>query len=147
VIGLRCVIARAPDHYNERMRNLFLSAMLVVGLVPAVFAQNGDQQRPPRNEISADQGPCSVDLVVTGRDAKPIYMAKVSSRVQYGLLGAKRIDLEAYTDPQGLLTITHLPEFPKKPIQIRIAKNGNEIIVEAKPETRCHDRIPVLLPQ
>ena len=129
------------------MRTFFLSALLFVGFTPLFHAQSADQQRPPRNEISADQGPCSVDLVVTGKDSKPIYMAKVTSRVQYGLLGAKHIDLEAYTDPAGLLSITHLPEFPKKPILIRIAKNGNEILVEAKPENRCHDQIPVLLAQ
>ena len=60
---------------------------------------------------------------MTGADSKPIYNAKVSTRIRYGLMGAKKLDLETYTSASGQAKIVKLPEVPKKPVYIYISKD------------------------
>lgn len=89
-------------------------------------------------EISADLGTCSALIAVTGVDSKPIYAAKVNTRIKYGLFGAKKLDLEAYTAVDGKVKITNLPEVLKRPMYIYISKGEKEEIVEFKPNVHCN---------
>ena len=41
-----------------------------------------------------DLGPCSAAITVTGADSKPVYAAKITARVQYGVMGIQKLDLE-----------------------------------------------------
>jgi hypothetical protein len=96
-------------------------------------------------EISADLGTCSALITVTGADSKPVYGAKMSTRIQYGLLGVKRLDLEAFTGADGQVRITHLPQALKKPMYIHISKDDKEELVEFKPNVRCRATFNVQL--
>jgi len=96
-------------------------------------------------EISADLGACSALITVTGADSKPIYSAKVNTRIQYGLLGMKKLDLEAYTGIGGQVKITNLPEVLKKPMFIHIGKDDKQETVEFKPNEHCHATFDVQL--
>jgi hypothetical protein len=82
---------------------------------------------------------------VTGIDLKPTYGAKITTRVRYGLLGVKKLDLEAYTGVDGQLKITKLPEALKKPMYIYINKEDKQEIVEFKPDVHCHATFNVQL--
>jgi hypothetical protein len=132
------------------MRNLFVSALVLASCslisTSAGCAQSAANSPLP-NEISADLGACFAQISVTGADQKPIYGAKIVTRIQYGLLGVKRLDLEGYTGPNGRLKITNLPEALKKPMYIHISKNDEEQIVEFKPGLRCHAEFDVQLRQ
>jgi hypothetical protein len=88
-------------------------------------------------EISADLGTCSALITVTGADSKPVYAAKVNTRIRYGLLGVKRLDLEAFTSADGQLKITNLPEVLKKPMYIYIQKDNRQETVEFRPDMQC----------
>ena len=101
------------------------------------LAQSTSAAVPP-GEISADLGPCSALIVVTDSDSKPIYGAKITTRIQYGLLGVKKLDLEAYSGADGRIKITSLPETLKKPMYIHIAKDDKQETEEFKPEVQCH---------
>ncbi len=131
------------------MRNLFLPALLSTSLF--VFcAQPGSAQGAPASvpptEISADQGgSCSALITVTGADSKPIYNAKVSARIRYGVFGAKKLDLETYTSAAGQVKITDFPEVPKKPIFIYVQKDDKLEFVEFKPDVRCKATFDVRL--
>ena len=96
-------------------------------------------------EISADLGPCSALIAVTGTDSKPIYGAKITARVQYGVMGIKKLDLEAFTGPDGKVKITHLPESLKKPMVIHVDKDDKGEQVEFQPAKRCHATFDVQL--
>jgi hypothetical protein len=74
---------------------------------------------------------------VTGPDSKPIYGAKITTRIQYGLFGVKKLDLEAYSGADGRIKITNLPELLKKPMYIYIVKDDKQEIEEFKPEVHC----------
>lgn len=96
-------------------------------------------------EISADLGPCSALVTVTGGDSKPIYGAKITARVQYGMMGFKKLDLEAFTGEDGKVKITRLPESLKKPMLIHVEKGDKSDQVEFKPGVRCHATFDVQL--
>ena len=69
----------------------------------------------------------------------------MNARIQYGLLGVKKLDLEAYTGFDGQLTITNLPESLKKPVNIHISKGEMGEMVEFNPNVRCHATFNVQL--
>jgi hypothetical protein len=114
---------------------------LLIAAAPYLMAQN---QAGPA-EISADLGPCSAQVTVTDADAKPIYGAKITARIQYGLMGVKKLDLEAFTGTDGIVKITRLPESLKKPMIIHVSKEDKADQVEFKPAVRCHATFDVQL--
>jgi hypothetical protein len=130
------------------MRNRCLSIPLLMCLMLTHSQFGGAQSTPAAatpSEISADLGPCSALIIVTDSDLKPIYGAKVTTRIQYGLLGVKKLDLEAYTGVDGQLRITKLPETLKKPMYIHIAKVDKMETEEFKPELQCRATFKVQL--
>lgn len=101
--------------------------MLCLAAPGAAIAQAGPA------EISADLGPCSALVTVTDADAKPVYGAKITARVQYGFMSVKKLDLEAFTGTDGKVKITHLPETLKKPMVIHVSKDDKADQVEFNP--------------
>jgi hypothetical protein len=130
------------------MRNLSLPALLLFSLIvfcpQAEFAQSGPAAVPP-TEISADLGTCSALITVTGADSKPVYNAKVSTRIHYGFMGVKKLDLETYTSAAGQVKIVKLPESPKKPVFLSISKDDKLESVEFKPDVHCQATFDVQL--
>ena len=111
------------------MRRLVVSVFLL-SLSVAAPRTAPAQNHTESAEISADLGPCSALITVTGADSKPIYAAKITARVQYGMMGVKKLDLEAYTGPDGKLKIARLPQALKKPMIIHVGKDGKGDQVE-----------------
>ena len=129
-----------PGRYTQPMRRLVVPVLLF--MLSIVAAAQG--QAVP-GEISADLGPCSAVITVTGADSKPIYAAKITARVQYGVMTIKRLDLEAYTGADGKLKITRLPESLKKPMIIHVSKDEKGDQVEFKPAQSCHATFDIQL--
>ena len=123
-----------------------LCAALIVGW-PAAAQSANPASRPmagapaldaiPPTEISAELGNCSALITVTGADAKPVFNAKVSTRIRYGLFGAKKLDLEVYTSASGQVKIVGLPESPKRPVFFQVSKGEKLETLEFKPEAQC----------
>ena len=128
------------------MKTYFASAALLLSVLAVAPAARLAAQPAPVNEISAELGRCSAQIKVVDINQKPVYSAKISTRVQYGLMGVKRLDLEAFTDHEGQVRISGLPDSLKKPVFIRISKQGPEVLVEFKPEAACHAQFNVVLP-
>ena len=116
---------------------------LVGSAPPTGSAQSATPALPA--EISADLGTCSAVIHVAGADSKPVYAAKVTTRIRYGAFGVKRLDLEAFTGSDGQVTITHLPEVLKKPVYIHVTKDDKDEMVEFKPSERCKATFDVQL--
>ena len=130
---------------ERRYVSLVLLAVLIAWSAPA-FSQNsstaqssghGAEEPIAPTEISADLGGCSALIMVTGSNAKPIFNAKVSTRIRYGLFGAKKLDLEVYTSASGQVKIVGLPESPKRPIFFQISKGERSQTLEFKPDSTC----------
>ena len=105
----------------------------------------GAEEAIAPTEISADLGGCSALITVTGSDAKPIFNAKVSTRIRYGLFGAKKLDLEVYTSASGQVKMVGLPDSPKRPIFFQISKGGRLETLEFKPDSTCQANFTVRL--
>ncbi len=131
------------------MRNLFSSALLMLLLLfvysPPGNAQSGAAAKVAPTEISADLGNCWALINVTGADSKPVFSAKVATRVHYGWMGVKKLDLETYTSADGQAKIVKLPDFPKKPVYIYISKDDKLETVEFKPDVKCRATFDVQL--
>lgn len=130
------------------MPKLTLAVVLAVGFpifraAPAGMAQSATS--PVTAQISADLGSCSATIHVTGTDSKPLYAAKVTTRIRYGAFGVKRLDLEAFTGADGQVKLTHLPEVLKKPMYIHVSKDNKDEMVEFKPSERCEATFDVQL--
>jgi hypothetical protein len=122
--------------------------LVLLGIVVSSSLASHAQSTPaatPVSEISADQGSCSALITVTDADSKPVYLAKVSTRVLYGFMGLKKLDLEIFTNPAGQAKITHLPAVLKKPELIRVTKDNLLVSVEFKPEAQCQATLNVQL--
>ena len=130
------------------MRNLSLPILILLSLLaycPRSASAQSTAGAVPSTMISADLGPCSAQITVTGSDSKPIYGAKMAARIQYGMLGVKKLDLEAYTGSDGQVRITNLPESLKKPVYIHITKGEFGEVAEFNPNVRCHATFNVQL--
>jgi hypothetical protein len=130
--------------YTHPMRRFVVSVLLFMLSIVATDTAIPQTQAVP-GEISADLGPCSAAITVTGADSKPIYAAKITARVQYGVMGIQKLDLEAYTGPDGKLKITRLPESLKKPMVIHVSKDNKGDQVEFKPAQSCHATFDIQL--
>ena len=82
---------------------------------------------------------------MTGADSKPIYNAKISTRIHYGVDGLKKLDLETYTSANGQVKIVKLPEVPKKPMYIYVSKDDKMETVEFMPDVHCRATYDVVL--
>jgi hypothetical protein len=135
------------------MRNRSLSVLLLFALIAGCLgicvAQSAPSAVPPAyippTEISANLGSCSALITVTGADAKPVFNARVSTRIHYGFLSVKKLDLEVFTSAAGQVKIVGLPEVPKKTIIFYINKDGRMDSVEYTPEVKCRGTYNVQL--
>ena len=125
------------------LTTVFLSSLALFCALPGL-AQSQPAPVPP-TELSAGLGHCSALVTVTGADAKPVYNAKVSTQIRYGFLGAKKLDLEAYTSAAGQVKFTGLPEVLKKPMFLNISKDERTDSVEFNPEQHCRATFDVHL--
>ena len=130
--------------YTQPMRRLVVPVLLF-SLSMAAPRTAAPQDQAASAEISADLGPCSALITVTGADSKPVYGAKITARVKYGAMSVKKLDLEAFTGTDGKVKITRLPESLKKPMVIHVDKDGKGDQVEFKPALQCHATFDVQL--
>src|SRR3954454_22893561 len=103
-------------------------------LVVALFSTAGLCADVP--SISADLGPCSARFTVTD-GAKPLYDAKVRTRIKYGAFGIRKLDLEVGTDANGKASVVGLPNLTKQPITFEIVKDDISRTVIFDPAQKC----------
>ena len=94
--------------------------------------------------ISADLGPCSARFTVTD-GTKPLYNAKVRTRIKYGAFGVRKLDLEVGTDANGKANVTGLPNLTKQPISFEIVKDDISRTVIFDPAQECKATYDVAL--
>lgn len=135
---------REAGGYTQPMRRLIVPVLLFMLTIVATDMATA-QSQAVSGEISADLGPCSAVITVTGADSRPIYAARITARVQYGAMGIRKLDLEAYTGSDGKLKITRLPESLKKPMVIHVSKDDKADQVEFKPAQSCHATFAIQL--
>lgn len=129
------------------MNRILSVLLLAVSIAAGAVAQSAPPVSAPvpPTEIRADLGTCSALITATDKDGRAIFNAKVSTRIRYGFMGAKKLDLETYTSAGGQVKIVGLPEVPKKPIFIYISKDDKLETVEFRPDVHCRATFDVTL--
>src|SRR5258708_2042765 len=87
-----------------------------------VLASVGDQDS---YVMDGGVGPCSVDLIITDGQGKPVFAALVNVHIAYGFGGFHKLDLSVYSNNDGKAKFTGLPErVHKPPLEFRAKKVG-----------------------
>jgi hypothetical protein len=120
---------------------LLTVALAALSAAPQVAQQ---QPTPELAVISARQGECFGDFVVTDEAGRPVYAAVVHVRVRYGFLGVKRIDLEVGTNSEGKARVEGLPANGRT-LVYDITKDNLKATVEQSLETVCRAEHKVVL--
>jgi hypothetical protein len=101
------------DMFVTKLKGV-LAGVLVVGLALAgttgliYQTQAADQPKPEVPALKAGLGTCAVDFVVKDGDGKPVYQATIHSKIRYGALSVKRMDVEISTNDEGKARIEGL---------------------------------------
>jgi hypothetical protein len=117
----------------------------MIALAAALTQQPAaDAPTPDLAVISARLGDCAADFVVTDADGQPVYAATVHTRIRYGFLGVKRMDLEVGTDSAGRARIEGLPD-KVKPLTFDVQKADAKGLVEQTHLSPCRTTYEVAL--
>ena len=113
-------------------------------LLTGFFVQTGDQAKSEVPALKAGLGTCAVDFVVKDGDGKPVYQATIHSKIRYGALSVKRMDVEISTNDEGKARIEGLPTKAKL-IVYDIEKAGVKTTAEQDVATSCLTSLQVTL--
>jgi hypothetical protein len=106
--------------------------------------QAADQPKPEVPALKAGLGTCAVDFVVKDGDGKPVYQATIHSKIRYGALSVKRMDVEVSTNDEGKARIEGLPT-KARPIVYDIEKAGVKTTAQQDVSTGCLASLQVTL--
>ena len=91
-------------------------------------------------------GPCSLELLVTTADGKPVQAATVKVHISYGFGGIRRLDLEAGTNAEGKLKFIGLPaRVHRPPLEFHASKGELEGMATYNPAAECQAKHDILL--
>jgi len=122
---------------------LLCSFLIIASLLTAAQSQSQNQKIPV---MDGGAGPCSLELTVTGPDAKPAYAAIVKVHIVYGFAGIRRLDLEAGTNSDGKVKFTGLPgSVHRPPLEFDVAKDELQGKAIYDPATECQAKRDVTL--
>jgi hypothetical protein len=119
--------------------------LLVLVLLTAFLGQQpAGQPKPEVPALKAGLGTCAADFVVKDGDGKPVYQATIHSKIRYGALSVKRMDVEVSTNDEGKARIEGLPS-KAKPIVYDIEKAGVKTTAQQDVATGCLASLQVTL--
>jgi hypothetical protein len=134
----------------RRAAHFALSALLLLGVALFVAAQAQQPAQPQQpDDIPATDGgsgPCSVELTVTGADAKPVYAARIDVHMEYGFGGFHKLDMGVYTNAQGKAKFTGIPaKVRKPPIEFHAKKDDLIGLATMDPAAECQAKHDIVL--
>ena len=117
---------------------LFCSALVL-------FAQAAVPDPHSIPAVDAALGDCSADFVITSADNKPVYNAKVSTRVTYGFMGSHKLDLEVSTNIDGKARFTGLPANLKRGLFFQASEGDRTGNAFDDPSRTCKTQFAITL--
>lgn len=137
--------------------NRVAGALCVVVIALAAGAQtqsnpNSSTEKPPAGQqipvIDGAVGPCSLELTVSGTDAKPVYNATVKVHITYGMGGFHHLDLQAGTNSDGKVKFTGMPiKVHHPPLEFDATKDQLEGSLNYDPASECQAHHDIKLEQ
>ena len=91
-------------------------------------------------------GPCSLELIVSGADGKPVYAATVRVHIEYGFGGFHKLDLDAGTNSDGKVKFTGIPARVRRPpLEFHASKDEFEGVATYDPSAECQAKHDITL--
>ncbi|HKV93773.1 MAG TPA: hypothetical protein VJW20_14590 [Candidatus Angelobacter sp.] len=126
--------------------------LLIVFTGLLLFAAQTQQPAQPTQSAEdvpvtdAQSGPCSIELIVSGTDTKPVYAARIDYHTAYGFMGTHKLDMTVYTNAQGMARFTGIPaKVRKPPIEFRASKGDLVGVATMDPATECQARHDIMM--
>jgi hypothetical protein len=132
---------------KTRLAPCLMSLALIAFIVPAACSQTASATPDPHAVAAVDGGlgPCSADFIVTGEDGKPVYAAKISVHIAYGLWSLHKLDLEVSTNIDGKARFTGLPASVKRGLYFQASESDRTAVAFEDPSATCKAQLPVTL--
>lgn len=108
----------------------FLAALLPVGL----FGQSAVPT------VDGGAGPCSVEFTATDTNGAPVSNAQIAVHIEYGFLGAHKLDLQVATDSRGKARFVGLPDKTDSALFFEATKGSLRGVATDDPNTECEAR-------
>src|SRR5882724_923029 len=129
---------------------LFLTLTITFLLPWAQSQQTPPTQPPAQTEdvpvTDGGAGPCSVELTVTGADAKPVFSALINVHMAYGFVGAHKLDMGVYTNTQGKGKFIGIPaKVRNPPIEFHATKGTLAGTAIMDPAAECQAKREITL--
>lgn len=127
---------------------IFLLTIFACLLLFAVQSQQPAQPAQPEDVpvTDAQSGPCSIELIVSGTDTKPVYAARIDYKTAYGFMGTHKLDMTVYTNAQGRARFTGIPARVRKPpIEFRASKGDLVGVATMDPANECQARHDIMM--
>jgi hypothetical protein len=109
---------------------------MLLGFVLIALLQQPTEPKPEVAVLKAGLGTCTAEFTVKDADGKPVYLATIHTKIRYGALSVKRMDLEVSTNDEGKARIEGLPN-KAKPFVYEIEKAGMKATVSQDVATGC----------
>jgi hypothetical protein len=121
--------------------------LMTVGLLLAVLCGGVAiaAEKPEVPVVNAMVGSCSASFTVLDPEKKPVYGAKITVVVRFGLAGIRKTELQVGTNSEGKARVIGLPERAKKPLEFRISSGFFGKTIEVDATEKCESTIEVVL--
>lgn len=111
-----------------------LNSLIVAAIVAT--QQPSESPKPEQVVLKAGLGPCSAEFLVKDASGNPAYGAVIHTRLRYGFMNVKRMDLEVSTDSDGKARVEGLPT-RAKPVVYDIDLKGRKGKAEQNLTSSC----------
>jgi hypothetical protein len=119
---------------------LALPAVILLAMlsIPSPSAQNASPVDPKTIPvIDGAIGPCSANFTVNDASGAPVYAAKISVHISYGLMNLHKLDLEVGANAAGKARFTGLPDKPRQGLFFRASEGDREASAFDDPSKTC----------
>lgn len=126
------------------MKTITLMSLAVLGAA-LTSAQTNSPSADPHSvpAVDAGLGSCSADFTIVDTNGKPVYAAKVSTRVNYGHF--HKMDLEVGTNIDGKARFTGIPEKVKSGMFFEAIEGDRTGNAFNDPATKCKAEFTVTI--
>lgn len=117
-----------------------LLALLKVGACLAALIPLGAFGQSAVPTVDGGAGPCSVELTATDTNGAPVSNAQIAVHIEYGFLGAHKLDLQVATGSHGKARFVGLPEKTDSALFFEATKGALRGVATDDPNTECEAR-------
>jgi hypothetical protein len=127
------------------MMRILLTTICVLSLALMAISQSTGTSPDPHSipAVDAGLGTCSVEFTIVDTAGKPVYAAKVSTRVNYGHF--HKLDLEVGTNVDGKARFTGIPQNVRRGLFFEATEGDRTGNAFNDPATKCKAEFTVTI--